>query len=84
MLRKAAASGVPIKASAVTLAANGCVPASAVRWPDDPIKNRKRSFLPNDRFHYTVTISGDVSLNDPPENCTRESADGELCSNLRP
>jgi uncharacterized protein (DUF2235 family) len=84
MLRKAAASGLPITAAAITSAANGCMPACAVRWPDDPIKNRMRSFLPKDRFHYTVTISADMSLNHPPENCSRETADAELGPNLRP
>jgi uncharacterized protein (DUF2235 family) len=84
MLRKAAASGLPIKASAITAAANGCVPACAVRWPDDLIQNSKRSFLPADWFHYTVTIGTDASLNYPPEACSRETIDGELGANLRP
>ena len=84
MLRKAVASGVPIKASAITSAATGCMPACAVRWPQDVIKNRMRALLPDDRFHYTVTISADATLNHPPENGARETEDGELRANPRP
>lgn len=83
MLRKAVASGVPIKASAITSAATGSVPACAVRWPQDVIKNKMRALLPDDRFHYTVTISADATLNHPPENGARETEDGELRANPR-
>jgi uncharacterized protein (DUF2235 family) len=83
MLRKAAASGVPIKAAVITSAANGCQPACAVQWPQDVIKNRMRTFQPDDRFHYTVSIGADASLNHPPENCARETEDGELRANPR-
>jgi hypothetical protein len=47
------------------------------------IKNRMRTFLPDDRFHYTVTIGADASLNHPPESCARETEDGEQRANPR-
>ena len=84
MLRKAAASGVPIKSAVIVSAANGCKPATAVSWPQDVIKNRMRTLLADDRFHHTVTIGTDASLNHPPENCARETEDGELTANARP
>jgi uncharacterized protein (DUF2235 family) len=84
MLRKAAAAGLPIKPAAITAASNGCVPTSAVNWPSDVIKNRRRAFLPDDLFHYSVTIGTDARLNHPPEHCARETIDGELAANTRP
>jgi uncharacterized protein (DUF2235 family) len=77
MLRKAAASGLPIKPAVLEKAAGGCMPECAVKWPKDYIKNDKREIKGTDRVHYSVARRDDAELNDPPPSAARESADDE-------
>ena len=88
MLRKAAASGLPIAPAAIEAAARHCSPECAVRWAKDFIKNRKRSLTAGDRVHYTVTARNDAELNDPPSDCMKEATQEEcmafMASTYRP
>lgn len=78
MLRKAAASGLPISPPAIEAAAGRCDPRCAVTWPKDYIKNRKRTLNPGDRVHHSVIARGDAALNDPPAECVKELEHEEL------
>jgi len=78
MLRKAAASGLPIAEAAIDAAARRCAADCAVTWPKDFIRNRKRTLNAGDRVHYSVAVRNDAELNDPPSGCVREAEHEEL------
>ena len=78
MLRKAAASGLPIDQVRVLEASTASKPATDVQWPRDLVKNSKRTIATDDRVHYTVAKGMHPDCNDPHATCIAETAADEL------
>ena len=78
MLRKAAASGLPIDPVRVLEAAAASKPATDVKWPRDFVKNSARTIGTDDRVHYTVGKGTHPDCNEPHATCITETAADEL------
>src|SRR5688572_6363854 len=78
MLRKAAASGLPVDQVRVLEASTASKPATDVKWPRDFVKNSKRTIATDDRVHYTVAKGMHPDCNDPHASCIVETAADEL------
>lgn len=75
MLRKAMASGLPIKETSVSAHEGLCNPDALLHPPKDFIPNEYRGFLAGDRFHYTVKERPDH--HNPPNGCALETSSEE-------
>jgi uncharacterized protein (DUF2235 family) len=76
MLRKAIASGVPVKPDAFAgLLANATVPVKPSKT--DPIKDPFRPLPPMDCRHYTLTVRNDPTCQNPPAAWMVESEQHE-------
>ncbi len=78
MLRKAAASGLPVDQVRVLEASTASKPATDVKWPRDLVKNSKRTIATDDRVHHTVAKGMHPDCNDPHASCIVETAADEL------
>jgi uncharacterized protein (DUF2235 family) len=78
MLRKAAASGLPIDGARAQAAADGGKPQTKPRFAKDFIKNEHRKVLKTDLVHHTVAASNEPDCNNPPDGCKVEDAAAEV------
>lgn len=80
MLMKAAAVELPIDAAVINdLKGDATGP---VGTNTDPIKNRFRKVAESDVAHHTITIRKEKNLQNPPENCPRETPKREPLKRL--
>ena len=75
MLRKAIASGLPMKADCIDTSCTRINVDAKIGENFDLIHNRAREPKPDDRFHYTVAMR--PKLVNPPDPCTRETESDE-------
>jgi uncharacterized protein (DUF2235 family) len=78
LLRKAAASGLPVDQVRMLEASTASKPATDVKWPRDLVKNSKRTIAIDDRVHHTVAKGMHPDCNDPHASCIVETAADEL------
>lgn len=78
MLRKAAATGLPVDQVRLLDASAAAKPDTAIRWPRDFVKNDRREIGKDDRVHYTVGKGTHPDCNDPHSTCITETAADEL------